>query len=177
MAKQVGSGKKTTQVTWDTFKPRTKRPMSGVIVIKPKKKASKPTAKTSKPVAKATPKAVVNNAGVKVGDIFYTSWGYDQTNINFYQVVGITAGGCYIRPIFGKEVREKSYTGSDAIVAAPNHFKTSYDSFVVDKPGGVFKRIQISGYNKEPYIRLASFAFGWLYKGEILYETAAGYGH
>jgi len=26
---------------------------------------------------------------VKVGDIYYTSWGYDQTNINFYQVVDV----------------------------------------------------------------------------------------
>ena len=24
---------------------------------------------------------------VKVGDIYYTSWGYDQTNIDFYEVV------------------------------------------------------------------------------------------
>lgn len=27
--------------------------------------------------------------GVKVGDIFYTSWGYEQTNLDFYQVVGL----------------------------------------------------------------------------------------
>ena len=27
--------------------------------------------------------------GHKVGDIFYTSWGYDQTNVEFYQVVEI----------------------------------------------------------------------------------------
>ena len=26
---------------------------------------------------------------VKVGDIFYTSWGYEQTNVDFYQVVGV----------------------------------------------------------------------------------------
>lgn len=25
----------------------------------------------------------------KVGDIFYTSWGYDQTNINFYEVIEV----------------------------------------------------------------------------------------
>ena len=28
-----------------------------------------------------------NAEGVHLGDIFYTSWGYDQTNIDFYQVV------------------------------------------------------------------------------------------
>ena len=31
--------------------------------------------------------AVRHREGVHVGDIFYTQWGYDQTNIDFYQVV------------------------------------------------------------------------------------------
>lgn len=28
-----------------------------------------------------------NKFGVKVGDIFFASWGYDQTNVDFFQVV------------------------------------------------------------------------------------------
>ena len=27
-----------------------------------------------------------DNSEIKVGDIFYTSWGYDQTNIDYYKV-------------------------------------------------------------------------------------------
>ena len=30
-----------------------------------------------------------NAEGVHLGDIFYSSWGYDQTNIDFYQVVAL----------------------------------------------------------------------------------------
>ena len=30
---------------------------------------------------------------VKVGDIFYASWGYDQTNIDFVKVIGISQTG------------------------------------------------------------------------------------
>jgi hypothetical protein len=30
---------------------------------------------------------------VKIGDIFYESWGYDQTNIDFLKVVGFTKSG------------------------------------------------------------------------------------
>jgi len=30
---------------------------------------------------------------VKVGDIFYESWGYDQTNIDFVKVIGLTKSG------------------------------------------------------------------------------------
>jgi len=29
----------------------------------------------------------MDNSTVKPGDIFYSSWGYNQTNITFYQVV------------------------------------------------------------------------------------------
>ena len=30
---------------------------------------------------------------VKLGDVFYESWGYDQTNIDFAKVVGFTKSG------------------------------------------------------------------------------------
>lgn len=41
---------------------------------------------------KAEAKAeAVNEYGVKVGDVFHMSWGYDQTNNDFFQVVAVTA--------------------------------------------------------------------------------------
>lgn len=33
------------------------------------------------------------DAGIKVGDFFARSWGYDQTNVDFYKVVGLTGKG------------------------------------------------------------------------------------
>ena len=35
----------------------------------------------------------------KPGDIIYNSWGYDQTNIDFYQVTRCTKSSVFIRPI------------------------------------------------------------------------------
>jgi hypothetical protein len=35
----------------------------------------------------------------KPGDIIYNSWGYDQTNVDFYQVVRCTKSSVFIRPI------------------------------------------------------------------------------
>lgn len=32
-------------------------------------------------------KKAENIAGIKIGDIYYTSWGYDQTNLDFYKVL------------------------------------------------------------------------------------------
>jgi hypothetical protein len=41
-------------------------------------------------------------------DIYYDSWGYEQTNIDFYQVVGVTEKSVVIRRIAGKAVEGKS---------------------------------------------------------------------
>lgn len=35
----------------------------------------------------------IGAGGVKVGDVFYRSWGYDQTNINYYIVTALTKSG------------------------------------------------------------------------------------
>lgn len=41
------------------------------------------------PANTKTTKPAVNKYGVKVGDVFYSSWGYEQTNIDFYQVIAL----------------------------------------------------------------------------------------
>ena len=42
---------------------------------------------------------IENIHGVKTGDIFYTSWGYEQTNIAFFEVVAVTAKMATVKPI------------------------------------------------------------------------------
>ena len=36
---------------------------------------------------------------VKVGNLLVNSWGWEQTNINFYQVVRVTKSSVFYRPI------------------------------------------------------------------------------
>lgn len=58
----------------------------------------------SEDTAKATPTTPkkkaekVNKYGVKVGDIFCSSWGYEQTNVDFYQVIAL-AGAESVRVV------------------------------------------------------------------------------
>ena len=72
--------------------------------------------------------ATQNLEGIHVGDIFYTCWGYDQTNYDFYQVVALkgkhtlvlrenkcVSAMCgdyngYIRPIRDSFRGERAYT-------------------------------------------------------------------
>jgi len=36
-------------------------------------------------------------ATVEIGDLFYNSWGYDQTQVDFFEVVGLTPSGKSVR--------------------------------------------------------------------------------
>ena len=44
----------------------------------------------------------------KVGDVFRSSWGYDQTNINYYQAIKVTAKSITVREI----AQERIATGA-----------------------------------------------------------------
>ena len=46
-----------------------------------------------------------NNHPLKVGDILYSSWGYDQTNIDFYEVMRVTKSMAIIHRIDSRIVR------------------------------------------------------------------------
>lgn len=43
-----------------------------------------------------------------VGDVIYNSWGYDQTNIDFYEVVKTSANFVWLQPIF-RDVEETGF--------------------------------------------------------------------
>jgi len=51
-------------------------------------------------------------ADIKIGDIFYASWGYDQTNIDFVQVIGISPSG---KTAICKRATEKIVSHEDAM--------------------------------------------------------------
>lgn len=50
-------------------------------------------------VDRETPKGPVRpaDAGVEIGTYFERSWGYDQTNVDFYKVVGLTPKGVRVQ--------------------------------------------------------------------------------
>lgn len=58
----------------------------------------------------------------KVGDLLYNSWGYDQTNIDFYQVVAVGAKSVKIRPIASAYVKEGYCSMSEFVAPVPDAF-------------------------------------------------------
>lgn len=89
---------------------------------------------------------------VKVGDIFKSSWGYDQTNIDFYEVTAVsgkTATFCAIKALADSD----GYLSGNC-VPAPGSFK-----------GTPFKKlIQYTSATSDPHIRINSFSNAWRIK-------------
>lgn len=98
---------------------------------------------------------------LKVGDILYSSWGYDQTNISWYQVTAVGEKSVKIREIDGKIVAGGS-EGSESVVASPGHF-TGPDMVKIVRPGNS--------------VRLTSYSSAYPWDGKPKYQTALGWGH
>jgi hypothetical protein len=94
-------------------------------------------------------KEVTQSNPVKVNDIFYTSWGYDQTNIDFYMVVDITKSSVKVVSLGS----DRTYTGSMQGTCVPNLNTKGTDIMT--------KRINI--YNNKPSFKIASYATAWPY--------------
>lgn len=59
---------------------------------------------------------------VRFGDIFVASWGYDQTNVNFYQVIKVRGSMVDLREIGHQVVTGTGGNMSANVTAVPNEF-------------------------------------------------------
>lgn len=113
----------------------------------------------------AEPEQKKNKFGVVVGDIFSASWGYEQTNNNFFQVVAL-AGKESVRVVEVQPETVKSEAVSS--MAEDRTYKISRDIlqpkqnsiFIKDQVKGDLKRLksyQADGVSK-PQFYLTSYA-------------------
>ena len=101
---------------------------------------------------------------LNVGDVLYCSWGYDQTNIDFYKVI------------------EKIGKNKVKIIELNNHFNHIDNDCGTDKvSAGEIKKgaepmikVVNSLYNS---VSVYSFASASLWDGKPLYQTNSHFGH
>lgn len=110
-----------------------------------------------------TLKKVVENKVVTVGSIFVESWGYEQTNIDFYQVIAVN--GCMLTL---QEIASEAVAGTQTYMSAdmmpvPNKF--------IDEP--IKRKLLITeGENDcKPYIKPRSFSHASLWDGRAYNAT------
>lgn len=118
-----------------------------------------------------------NKWGVKVGDIFKASWGYEQTNVDFFQVVALAGkSSVRVRAVNPPMIDEKAISGmsADRTYKITNEILPAIDSiFIKDKEKGDLKRLK--DYNDTiPYFTVgASKELAKLCTGDTLttYES------
>ena len=108
---------------------------------------------------------------LKVEDILYTSWGYDQTNIDFYQVTKVVGKkSVKIRKINGAVDHHDGYQ-SNYVVPRKNSFyeqRGEYDKDHLE----MLKRV-----HEGNSITIESYAHATPWEGQPLRETDAYSGH
>tara|TARA_R110000824_G_scaffold6506_11_gene30093 strand:- start:47 stop:448 length:402 start_codon:yes stop_codon:yes gene_type:complete len=102
-----------------------------------------------------------------VGSILVSSWGYDQTNVDFYMVTRTTKTSVYIRKIRAEVTR--SGGPSDSVM--PCLLGRPYSD------GAEPKRKKVQTYNGRPYVSLSTYASAYLWDGTAQHQTGGGYGH
>ena len=118
--------------------------------------AKKPT-KTAKP-AKVAKK--VNKFGVEVGDVFYMNWGYDQTNVDFYQVIELVGEQsvriAHVRPEIVKSENEGYMCGTYTYNITKEPMERDWGVHIKNKDKGDVKRVLQCGDSL--YLNMSSYA-------------------
>ncbi len=103
--------------------------------------------------AKATPEKMKQ---IEVGQIFVCSWGYEQTNVDFYQVTSVKSCMIGLRRIGSTSVEDTSWASANVMPVK--------DSFKGDE---FFKRVSFEC--GRPSLNMSSFSTAFLWSGKPQY--------
>jgi hypothetical protein len=101
---------------------------------------------------------------LKVGDILYSSWGYDQTNIDYYEVTQVV----------GKKTVKIREIGLTRVDDDSTHFTAEN---VVPLKGRYVGEEMLKRVKEGNVVSIASYANAYPWDGTPKYQTAFGYGH
>lgn len=114
---------------------------------------------------------------VEVGTILVSSWGYDQTNIDFYKVVKMTEKMVWIQEVEKEYVKQTGWAHYE--VKATNIPKI-YTKFIYTNEGvkvgqkeveaPILKKKLNESYGRF-YVRISSFEYAYIWDGKDKLET------
>jgi hypothetical protein len=102
---------------------------------------------------------------ISVGDIFVSSWGYNQTNIDFYEVVRKMKTMAAFRKIAKKVVGGQGQA-SEKVMPMPGKFT-----------GPAIRKKVKAGWKGDAWIDLTSYSGASLWDGRPASQTGGGFGH
>ena len=101
---------------------------------------------------------------VEPGTIFASSWGYDETRVDFYQVVALTPSGKSVKL---RKIAARTDQDKGVKFPRPGEF--------LDNAPTITKRLNV-GWNGDVNVRFTKYAWGYPYDVEAdggMYDSAA----
>ena len=113
----------------------------------------------------------------KVGDILYSSWGYDQTNIDFYKVVRVSESSVWIQQIGKKVVEVTGWAHQNVVPVDSSEYQVrnwdkekddwdNVNAFITKTYPVQRKKIQDKSWSGGWYVSLNSFSSASLWDGK-----------
>lgn len=115
---------------------------------------------------------MINELGIKVGDIFYMSWGYEQTNVDFFRVKELRGKTqVVLQEVYLEMTEETGISGmsADRKYNIKNYSLVKRPTFIQDNEKGTIKKVL--GTKERPYLNMSSYANAYKYDGQKLYES------
>ena len=110
--------------------------------------------------------------GFKVGDILYMSWGYEQTNLDFFKVVAVTEKSVRLVEVKMTVKNEKYHCSMSREVSFNTNtaqiLEKSY--WIKDQQKGDIKKVKYLDYNKKFYVKVNDHLLE-KYNGDEVYES------
>lgn len=97
---------------------------------------------------------------IKEGAIFSHSWGYDQTNYDFYQVVKRMKSSVIVRQINSQAIQKDGYQMTSTVVPMKDNFQNE---------APMTKRLKLS-YDQTPCLRM-EYGYCKLWDGQPKHAT------
>jgi hypothetical protein len=117
----------------------------------------------------------------QVGDIMHHSWGYDQTNADFYQVVESKPASVVLKKIASKPVSEAGSSMSchvmpvkDAFITSGTHALTRYSEHLTPENHTITKKVNFMvTKGDDPLQYFIPVPYGWceLWDGKPCYSS------
>lgn len=101
---------------------------------------------------------------VMIGDVFAAQWGYEQTNVDFYQVVKKSTKTVTVAPIKSAGV-DTGWCQREVVPIV--------DAFTANEHVGMAgKRCTMQGFGSRPAIKICDYANAYLWDGSPMHETS-----
>lgn len=113
----------------------------------------------TKPVKETSTKKLQQSHDLKVGDILTSSWGYDQTNVWYFQVVKVTAKQATLRRIGSERVESLTYGSWRS--------RPVKDKFIGDK---AYTR-KVGDTGERTFVKIESYMYAYPWNGKDSFNS------